>query len=71
MAMAETLIQIDELLGCMWEQFAIVPTHMFISPAGHTAIIRINLRMKYGKPGPVHRTTNMRRMRKLKYRRKP
>jgi hypothetical protein len=66
MAMAETLILIDELLGSMWEQFAIAPTVMFVAPAFERRLMRL----KYPEL-PHARTSNMRRLRKLKYRRHP
>lgn len=60
------LIQIDELLRAMWDEFAMVPTHLILSNHG----VRVLTRLKF-PPLPRARTSNMRRLRKLKYRRHP
>ncbi|MGB8422207.1 hypothetical protein [Paraburkholderia sp.] len=62
----EDLILIDELLGAMWEQHVIHPTYLIVAPQHE----RMLMRWKFPKL-PHARTANMRRLRKLKYRRHP
>lgn len=58
------LVQIDELLMRMWDEFAIQPTLLALSKPGIHALTRLKF-----PPLPRARTSNMRRLRKLKYRR--
>lgn len=60
------LISIDELIGKMWAEFAIRPTHLIVAPQHERTLMRWKF-----PPLPHARTANMRRLRKLKYRRHP
>lgn len=60
------VIHIDELLRDMWESYAMLPTRMIVSEHG----MRVLMRLKF-PPLPHARTSNMRHLRKLKYRRHP
>jgi hypothetical protein len=59
-------LDVDETLKRMWDRCALTPTHMIVSPHAERLVMRI----KYPSM-PIARTSKMRRLRKLKYRRHP
>ncbi|WP_207000698.1 hypothetical protein [Trinickia mobilis] len=58
--------ELDRLMCDMWNRHSIAPTCLIVAPKAERTLMRIIF-----PPLPIARTSKMRRLRKLKYRRRP